>query len=305
MIFVSSSQSIFMCDIMSRLIDQILNEVCLDERIQDGIFDMSNNSHMDALRESMSDKFGISLNDCTSLHNKMLEGKYPERQAYNKDGLLVTFPTPQHKSRAIQRGTHFEQNPAKGQSNVFGAGGQQPPAGGQQPAPAAPKQPSAEPPAEPKDPAPNVFDKEPAPAPATGQSTPSSLPPSDSPTPTSPPSGGDAPSSGGSSLPASGAQPPPATPGQPPLAVEPAAPATPGQPGNPAPPPNFDTPKSPEQRAAEAQVVKQMLSGGDNNPSSPTMPLNVSEQITNVYNFAKQMGYHSAMTFIAEAMQKK
>jgi hypothetical protein len=41
----------------------------------------------------------------------MVEGKYPERQAFNKDGVLVTFPTPQHKAKAISRGTHFEENP--------------------------------------------------------------------------------------------------------------------------------------------------------------------------------------------------
>jgi hypothetical protein len=44
------------------------------------------------------------------------EGKYPERQAYNADGLLVTFPTPEYKQRAIARGTHFEKNPKAGQA---------------------------------------------------------------------------------------------------------------------------------------------------------------------------------------------
>ncbi len=293
---------------MSNIIDRILAEVCLDERIHDGVFDMSNNSHMDALRESMSDKFGISLNDCKSIHNKMVEGKYPERQAYNKDGLLVTFPTPQHKARAIQRGTHFEQDPSQGQSNVFGGGqqpqqGQQPPAaGGQPPAPPAG--------GAPEQPTPNVFDKEPAPpagqepaAPQGGQSAPSSLPASDTPPPAqSAPSGG---GGGGSSLPASD-MPPAAAPGQPPLAVEPAAPPTAGAPGAPNPPPNFETPKSPEVRAAEAQAVKQIMNGDPNNPSlSPTMPLNVNEQMTNVLTFAKNMGYTAAMKMISEAMNKK
>lgn len=296
---------------MSNIIDRILAEVCLDERIQDGIFDMSNNSHMEALRESMTDKFGISLNDSLSIHNKMVEGKYPERQAYNKDGLLVTFPTPQHKARAIQRGTHFEQDPSKGAQNVFG--GQPAPAGGQPAAaPAAPAAPAT--PAAPEQPAPNVFagDQKPAApapekpaAPAGGQSSPSSLPASDTPPPapaaSSAPSGG----GGGSSLPASDV-PPPANPGEPQLAVEPSAPETPGQPATPIPPPNFEAPKSPAVRAAEAQAVKQMMSGNNNDPSlSPTMPLNVTEQMIGVYNFAKQMGYNSAMKLISEAMNKK
>jgi hypothetical protein len=50
------------------------------------------------------------------------KGKYPERQAYNKNGLLVTFPTPEYKARAIAKGTHFEKNPKVGQSNLFGGG---------------------------------------------------------------------------------------------------------------------------------------------------------------------------------------
>jgi hypothetical protein len=47
------------------------------------------------------------------------EGNFPERQAYNKDGLLVTFPTPEYKQRAIKRGTHFEENPKKADVNIF------------------------------------------------------------------------------------------------------------------------------------------------------------------------------------------
>jgi hypothetical protein len=57
--------------------------------------------------------------------NKMLEGKYPERQAYNTNGILVTFPTPEYKQKAIARGTHFEENPKRGQANVF-TGDEQP-----------------------------------------------------------------------------------------------------------------------------------------------------------------------------------
>lgn len=304
---------------MSNIIDRILAEVCLDERIQDGVFDLSNNAHMDVLRESLTDNYGVKLNDVRGIHNKMVEGKYPERQAYNKDGLLVTFPTPQHKAKAISRGTHFEQDPNKGQSNVFG-GGQQPPAGGQPPAAGGAT-------AAPEQPAPNVFDKEPAaPSPASekpaapaaqappgGQASPSSLPKSDSPPPApaapAAPAGG---SSGGSSLPTSDiAQTTQAaasdTQG---LEVEPAAPTKPGQPEAPAPPPNFNNPKPPEQRAAEAKVVKQMMSGDPNNPSlSPTMPVNVNErryiELNRVYNFAREMGYAKAMEVISEAMNTK
>jgi hypothetical protein len=52
--------------------------------------------------------------------NLVLEkGQYPERQAFNQKGILVTFPTPEYKADAIKRGTHFEKDPTKGQSNLF------------------------------------------------------------------------------------------------------------------------------------------------------------------------------------------
>jgi hypothetical protein len=95
---------------MSNVLDRVFNEVCLDERITDGIFRMEEASHMDALRDYFLKK-GVAREAAISVTNRMVEGKYPERQAYNKDGILVTFPTPQHKARAIARGTHFEKNP--------------------------------------------------------------------------------------------------------------------------------------------------------------------------------------------------
>lgn len=281
---------------MSSIIDRILTEVCLDERVQDGVFDMSNNDHMAALLESLTDKFSVSLNDAKSIHNKMVEGKYPERQAYNKDGLLVTFPTPQHKAKAIQRGTHFEQDPAKGPQNVFGGGnapqaGQQPPAtGGQPPAGGAPQAPTQ-----------NVFPQEPqgqtpqspqGQAPTQGE--PSQLPASEAP-PTPSPA---ATPSAGSALPPSDSLPQQSSDSdKQSLAVEPqSGAATP-------PPPTFDTVKKPEERAAEATVVKQMLGGNTNDPTlSPTMPLNVTEQLAALYRYAQQHGYTGAMQIVSEAM---
>lgn len=263
---------------MSKIIDRILAEVCVDERIPDGVFDMSNNVHMEVLRENLSDNMGLSLEDTRQLHNKMLEGKYPERQAYNKDGLLVTFPTPQHKAKAISRGTHFEQDPTKGASgpqNVF-PGGQQPQQGQTQGQPPAAPQGQA--------PAQNVF--------PSGPQTPGaqSAPP--------PPSG---------VPPGGGATPPPQPPAQPPpppalpnntgLAVEPTNPGPGG-----VPPPNFETPKSPEQKAAEAQVVKGLMRDKDVTATLPNLMERRYVELNRVYNFCKEMGYMHAMGIISEAM---
>jgi hypothetical protein len=95
---------------MSNIVDNVFAEVCLDERITDGIFRLEEEEHMNALRDFFV-KRGITREAAVAVTNRMLEGRFPERQAYNKDGILVTFPTPQHKAKAIQRGTHFEENP--------------------------------------------------------------------------------------------------------------------------------------------------------------------------------------------------
>jgi hypothetical protein len=130
-------------------VDDILNKICIDERIIDGIFSLDNDFHLDILEEYLV-KGGISTNNATIVRNKVVEGKYPERQAYNKDGLLVTFPTPEYKQKAIARGTHFEENPKKGQTNVFQA----------EPATQAdPSAPQAAPPA-PEQPQQNIFQPE-------------------------------------------------------------------------------------------------------------------------------------------------
>lgn len=97
--------------------DKLLNRICLDERIQDGTFQMENDSHMDILQEYL-EKYGLTKEEAAGVRNSMLEGKFPERQAYNKNGLLVTFPTPEYKKRAIDRGTHFEKDTTKKAPNI-------------------------------------------------------------------------------------------------------------------------------------------------------------------------------------------
>lgn len=104
----------------NKLMEKLLNNVCLDERIVDGTFDITNNDHIDVMREFLV-KRGIDENVVREFTNRVVEGgKHPERQAYNANGILVTFPTPQHKQNAIRRGTHFEKDPTKGKPNLFG-----------------------------------------------------------------------------------------------------------------------------------------------------------------------------------------
>lgn len=119
---------------MSKLLDKIINEVALDPKVKDGMFNIEENDHMEALRDYLTKK-GIDEDSVKTFSNKVLEGKYPERQAYNAKGILVTFPTPEYKKEAIARGTHFEEDPTKQASNLFGGGGGTP-------------KPSAPPPAE-------------------------------------------------------------------------------------------------------------------------------------------------------------
>lgn len=99
------------------IIERIINSVSIDPRVKDGIFEISNVDHMDALRDHLINR-GIPVDEAVDFCNRVVEGKHPERQAYNKNGILVTFPTPEYKQRAIQRGTHFEKKPAT-QNNLF------------------------------------------------------------------------------------------------------------------------------------------------------------------------------------------
>lgn len=101
---------------MSKIIDNIFSDVCLDSRIHDGIFRLDENEHMNALREYLIEEGGLTTEDAISITNGMLEGKYPDRQAYRKeDGILVTWPSPKHKANAMKEnpGKYTDENPKK------------------------------------------------------------------------------------------------------------------------------------------------------------------------------------------------
>ena len=98
---------------MSNIVDTVFEDVCLDERVADGIFRMDEEAHMDALRDYLV-KRGLTREIANHVTNKMLEGQYPDRQAWRKeDGILVTWPSPKHKALAIQKapGKYTDENP--------------------------------------------------------------------------------------------------------------------------------------------------------------------------------------------------
>lgn len=101
----------------SEVIDNLLAEVCLDERIPTGVFEIDKPEHIQILRETATKLYGGEFANalCESLMSTMVdEGNYPERQAYNKDGILVTFPDQESKKAALDRGSHFESDPTGG-----------------------------------------------------------------------------------------------------------------------------------------------------------------------------------------------
>ena len=120
------------------ILSELIEQICLDSRIKDGIFSLDNNDHLNILQEYLQVELNIDEQQSVEIRNAVLEGKYPDRQAYNSNGLLVTFPTPEYKQRAISRGTHFEENPKKAAgASVFEPQPEQP---AQQPSSPEPQQ---------------------------------------------------------------------------------------------------------------------------------------------------------------------
>lgn len=249
---------------MSDILDRVFAEVCLDERITDGIFKMDEQTHMDALRDYFLRK-GVHRESAIAVTNRMVEGKYPERQAYNKDGILVTFPTPQHKARAIARGTHFEKNPV----------------------PQVQQQRDAE------------KEEEPKQAPPGSKPEPGELPPDedeDDKEKDDKDDDDDEGSSGGGGH-GGGGKETNIFQGDKQLAVEPPRgeekPEPPPQPPSPTVPP---APRTPERVAAEKEVTKQILGTDDTSLTNVADPL--SEQLRKLYKKADEMGLREAVKFL-------
>lgn len=99
-------------------VNSIISEAALDARIPDGVVDMKNIQHIQIIAEAIYDMCGDEdiVNEAVSKFVE--EGKYPERQAYNKDGWLVTFPSKEYRDAAIKKGTHAISDPTHGKGGM-------------------------------------------------------------------------------------------------------------------------------------------------------------------------------------------
>lgn len=112
---------------VTEFIKQILSDICLDERIKDGTFNIQDKTHLGILKEYVTEAVDGEFAHALLEHLiKVDEGNFPERQAYNKDGILVTFPDPESKKAAIARGTHSENAPTGTQTTDTPSAPQEP-----------------------------------------------------------------------------------------------------------------------------------------------------------------------------------
>ena len=101
-----------------KIIENIITESALDSRIPDGIVNLWNSEHIAVIAERMHDS-GINREVINEfVETFMEEGKYPDRQAYNKDGWLVTFPSKEYRNSAIKKGTHSMSDPTHGKGGM-------------------------------------------------------------------------------------------------------------------------------------------------------------------------------------------
>jgi len=103
----------------STFLQSVLLEAAIDQRIPSGVLDIGNDDHRMVIAEKLLDR-NIDPVVVSEVVNKMTlkDGKYPDRQAFNKEGWLVTFPTPEHRAAAIKKKTHFVSDPTHGQGGM-------------------------------------------------------------------------------------------------------------------------------------------------------------------------------------------
>jgi hypothetical protein len=104
---------------IEKLIENVILDCESDDRISSGVFDIHNADHL-AVFVERSVRFGLTEEIAENLLDTAMfaEGKYPDRQAYNKEGWLVTFPSKEYRDAAIKRGTHAISDPTHGKGGM-------------------------------------------------------------------------------------------------------------------------------------------------------------------------------------------
>ena len=99
-------------------IEEIISDAALDSRISDGIVNLKNSEHIQVIAEVMYNR-DIDVDIINEFVERFMEeGKHPDRQAYNKDGWLVTFPSAEYKKAALKKGTHYPSDPTHGKGGM-------------------------------------------------------------------------------------------------------------------------------------------------------------------------------------------
>lgn len=99
------------------IVNDAILDVCSNPLVENGTFDPNNDDHMFLLMETLDGNLeeeyitkAVSALKC--------EGKHPDRQAYNKEGWLVTFPSKEYRDAAIKKGTHALSDPTHGKGGM-------------------------------------------------------------------------------------------------------------------------------------------------------------------------------------------
>jgi hypothetical protein len=103
---------------INEFISSIISEAALDARIPDGMVDLKNIEHIQVVAEVMYNTFENEEIVNEFINAFINEGKYPDRQAFNKEGWLVTFPSKEYRDAAIKKGTHAISDPTHGKGGM-------------------------------------------------------------------------------------------------------------------------------------------------------------------------------------------
>jgi hypothetical protein len=101
----------------NKIINFLIRECSIDPRVKNGMFNPFVQEHMEVLKEFLMVK-EFEYETIKEFTNKIIEGRFPERQAYNKEGFLVTFPTPDYKAKALTSGDYYNYDPTHGKGGM-------------------------------------------------------------------------------------------------------------------------------------------------------------------------------------------